>query len=79
MAFFQSQFPPPPVAKKVEHTMEMFGDVRIDNYYWLRDDSRTNPDILSYLRQENSYIDSIMNGLIPLQTPRIQFAVFGNV
>ncbi|KAI9108130.1 hypothetical protein K1719_021003 [Acacia pycnantha] len=56
MAFFQSQFPPPPVAKKVEHTMEMFGDVRIDNYYWLRDDSRTNPDVLSYLRQENSYL-----------------------
>ncbi|KAK4263440.1 hypothetical protein QN277_028843 [Acacia crassicarpa] len=62
MAFSQSQFPPPPVAKKVEHTMEMFGDVRIDNYYWLRDDSRTNPDVLSHLRQENSYTDSIMNG-----------------
>ncbi|KAI6676733.1 hypothetical protein NL676_037529 [Syzygium grande] len=29
----------PPAAKKVEHRMEMFGDVRIDNYYWLCDDS----------------------------------------
>ncbi|KAK2980350.1 hypothetical protein RJ640_029097 [Escallonia rubra] len=27
---------PPPVAKKVRHEMEMFGDVRIDDYYWLR-------------------------------------------
>jgi hypothetical protein len=34
--------PKPPVAKKVEYVMEMFGDTRIDNYYWLRDDSRTN-------------------------------------
>ncbi|BAT93623.1 hypothetical protein LR48_Vigan02g265200 [Vigna angularis] len=58
----QSHSPPPPVAKKVEHAMEMFGDVRIDNYYWLRDDSRTNPEVLSYLNQENAYTDSVMSG-----------------
>ncbi|ESQ30443.1 hypothetical protein EUTSA_v10011253mg [Eutrema salsugineum] len=52
----------PPVAKKVEHVMEMFGDVRVDNYYWLRDDSRCNPDMLSYLREENDYTDSVMSG-----------------
>jgi len=58
----QSHSPPPPVAKKVEHAMEMFGDVRIDNYYWLRDDSRTDPEVLSYLSQENAYTDSVMSG-----------------
>lgn len=52
----------PPVAKKVEHVMEMFGDVRVDNYYWLRDDSRSNPDMLSYLREENDYTDFVMSG-----------------
>lgn len=52
----------PPVAKKVEHRMELFGDVRIDNYYWLRDDSRTNPDVTSYLQQENAYTDFVMSG-----------------
>ncbi|ESW14728.1 hypothetical protein PHAVU_007G012500 [Phaseolus vulgaris] len=57
-----SHSPPPPVAKKVEHAMEMFGDVRIDNYYWLRDDSRTDPEVLSYLGQENAYTDSVMSG-----------------
>ncbi|RZB89644.1 Protease 2 isoform B [Glycine soja] len=57
----QSQSPPPPVAKKVEHAMEMFGDVRIGNYYWLRDDSRTDPEVLSYLHEENAYTDSIMS------------------
>ncbi|CAL0320663.1 unnamed protein product [Lupinus luteus] len=56
------QSPAPPVAKKVKHVMEQFGDVRIDNYYWLRDDSRTNPQVLSYLHQENNYTSSIMSG-----------------
>ncbi|XP_056164948.1 uncharacterized protein LOC130137511 [Syzygium oleosum] len=62
----------PPAAKKVEHRMEMFGDVRIDNYYWLCDDSRSNPDILSHLRQENAYTDSVMagNDLGMIQTER---------
>ncbi|KAH1231294.1 Protease 2 [Glycine max] len=62
----QSQSPPPPVAKKVEHAMEMFGDVRIGNYYWLRDDSRTDPEVLSYLHEENAYTDSIMSGANPI-------------
>uniref|UniRef100_K7LM15 Prolyl endopeptidase n=1 Tax=Glycine max TaxID=3847 RepID=K7LM15_SOYBN len=44
--------------------MEMFGDVRIGNYYWLRDDSRTDPEVLSYLHEENAYTDSIMSGRI---------------
>jgi oligopeptidase B len=52
----------PPVAKKVNHEMEMFGDKRIDCYYWLRDDSRSNPDLLSHLAQENSYTDFVMSG-----------------
>ncbi|XP_010541883.1 PREDICTED: uncharacterized protein LOC104815249 [Tarenaya hassleriana] len=52
----------PPVAKKVENVMEMFGDVRTDNYYWLRDDSRCNPEVLSYLREENEYTDLVMSG-----------------
>ncbi|ONI32147.1 hypothetical protein PRUPE_1G351200 [Prunus persica] len=54
--------PPPPMAKKVEHKMEMFGDVRVDNYYWLRDNSRSNPDVLSYLQQENAYTQFLMSG-----------------
>nr|POF06224.1 protease 2 [Quercus suber] len=49
------------MAKKVSQLMEMFGDVRVDNYYWLRDDSRSNPEVLSYLKQENHYNHSIMS------------------
>ncbi|KAL0420451.1 UNVERIFIED_CONTAM: Protease 2 [Sesamum latifolium] len=52
----------PPIAKKVKHDMEMFGDVRVDNYYWLRDDSRSDPQVLAYLREENAYTDHFMSG-----------------
>ncbi|KAF5177171.1 Prolyl endopeptidase [Thalictrum thalictroides] len=52
----------PPVAKKVRHEMKMFGDVRVDDYYWLRDDTRSNPEVLSYLHQENAFTDSLMLG-----------------
>ncbi|XP_058090244.1 uncharacterized protein LOC131236807 isoform X1 [Magnolia sinica] len=51
-----------PVAKKVKHAMEMFGDVRNDDYYWLRDDSRSDPEVLSYLKEENAYTDFVMAG-----------------
>ncbi len=36
------------------------GATRQDEYYWLRDDQRSNPDILAYLRAENAYADAIM-------------------
>ncbi|XP_052185758.1 uncharacterized protein LOC127797176 [Diospyros lotus] len=62
-AMSSSTFPgEKPRAKKVMHEMEMFGDIRIDNYYWLRDDSRSDPQVLSYLREENAYTDSVMSG-----------------
>ncbi|KAG0456887.1 hypothetical protein HPP92_022044 [Vanilla planifolia] len=47
---------------------EMFGDVRTDDYYWLRDDSRSDPEILSYLKEENDYTSQAMSGLITSET-----------
>ncbi|KAG7031880.1 Protease 2, partial [Cucurbita argyrosperma subsp. argyrosperma] len=64
----------PPVAKKVEHKMELFGDVRIDNYYWLRDDSRKNADVISYLQQENAYTDFVMSG-----TKQVEEQIYGEI
>ncbi|KAM0945285.1 putative oligopeptidase B transcription factor WD40-like family [Dioscorea sansibarensis] len=52
-----------PVVKKIPHVMEMFGDVRVDNYYWLRDDSRSNPEILAHLKSENEHTDLVMSGV----------------
>ena len=35
-----------------------------DYYYWLRDDKRTNKDVLNYLNDENTYTKKIMDFLI---------------
>jgi len=54
-----------PVAKKIPHRLEMHGDVRIDNYYWLND--RENPEVIDYLNQENAYREFVMAGTKDLQ------------
>ncbi len=42
-----------PMALKRPHKMEKFGDVRLDNYYWLN--ARENPEVIDYLHAENAY------------------------
>lgn len=61
----QSDFPPPPVAKKIAQTFQEFGHERVDNYYWIRDNK--NPDVLDYLAQENNYTNSVMSSTKELQ------------
>ena len=39
----------PPVTKKIKKKLITHGDERIDNYYWLRDDSRKSKEVLNYL------------------------------
>ncbi len=48
----------PPVAKKIPKKMEMHGDVRIDDYYWMNE--RENPEVLAYLNAENAYRETRM-------------------
>ena len=43
----------PPVANKIPKELEKFGEVRIDNYFWLKD--RENPEVIDYLKKENAY------------------------
>ena len=59
----------PPIADKIPKKLEKHGDVRIDNYYWMRltDEQRNDktPDahtqkVLDYLNAENDYFDSKM-------------------
>ena len=45
----------PPQPKKIPKIHIAHGDERIDDYYWLRDDTRKNPEIISYLEEENKY------------------------
>ena len=46
----------PPQAKKIEKELTIHGDTRVDPYYWLNE--RENPDVISYLEQENAYYQS---------------------
>ena len=47
----------PPIPKKIKKKLITHGDERIDNYYWLRDDSRKSKEVLNYLKEENRYSD----------------------
>lgn len=55
----------PPMAKIVPKVDTMFGDVRVDNYFWLRE--RENPEVRSYLESENNYTMLMMKPIEKLQ------------
>ena len=53
--------PEPPVAAKKPHDVRApHGAVRQDEYYWLRDDSREDPEMLAYIKAENAYADAVL-------------------
>jgi len=47
-----------PVAAVKPFELEKHGDVRLDNYYWLRE--RDNPEVIDYLESENEYTSHMM-------------------
>ena len=56
-----------PVAAKRLHEMALHGHTRVDEYFWLRDDTRKDPEILAYLEEENAYFDKMMEPVAGLQ------------
>ena len=60
----QDQQHEPEVAKKPME-LEIHGDTRVDEYYWLRE--RENPEVIRYLEAENEYADELMKGYSGLQ------------
>ncbi|WP_227395999.1 S9 family peptidase [Jeotgalibacillus aurantiacus] len=50
-----------PIAKREPFVHEIHGDVREDDYYWMRD--RSNPDVVEYLEEENAYYREVMTPL----------------
>jgi len=59
--------PAPPVAAVKPFTVQSPHGNRVDNYYWLRDDSRQSPDVLAYLAAENAHKDAMLAHTRPLQ------------
>lgn len=50
----------PPKADKRPYPMTRHGDTRVDDYYWLRDDERTDADVLNYLQAENAFTAAVL-------------------
>lgn len=61
----QSDFPKPPVAEMRADTFTLFGQQRIDNYFWMKD--KNNRKVIEYLKAENAYTDSVMASTKDLQ------------
>jgi len=57
----------PPVAAILPHEVPSPHGVRVDDYYWLRDDTRTSPDVLEYLRAEDAYRVAMTAAWKPLE------------
>ena len=55
----------PPVAKRVPHKLEQHGDVRTDDYFWIKD--KTDKEVLKYLQAENAYTAAVLKPTEKLQ------------
>lgn len=64
--------PDPPVAKIDPTSLEIHGDVRTDDYFWLRE--RDNPEVIEYLEAENAYTEAAM-----APTQELQDALFEEI
>ncbi|MEW5993565.1 MAG: S9 family peptidase [Candidatus Zixiibacteriota bacterium] len=60
------QLPEPPTAGVAAKVDTIYGEVRVDNYYWLRE--RDNPEVIGYLEAENAYTEAVMEHTEKLQS-----------
>jgi oligopeptidase B len=60
----------PPMVKVVPEQLEKHGDVRVDDYYWLRE--RENPEVIAYLEAENAYTEAVMAHTEDLQEKLVE-------
>lgn len=56
-----------PQAERRPQRLEAHGDVRVDDYAWLRDDSRSRPEVLAHLEAENRYAEAQLAAAAPLR------------
>jgi oligopeptidase B len=49
-----------PIAPKRPHVIEAHGHQRVDPWYWMRDDERTDEEILTHLHAENAYTEQVL-------------------
>lgn len=68
----------PPIAEQRPYVVESPHGNRQDPYYWLRDDSRTDPEMLAYLEAENAYYDSYRADYAEL-TAQVEQEIIGRI
>src|SRR5215510_2441202 len=59
-----------PVANKQPREITQHGQLRVDNYFWMR--YREDPEVLKYLHAEQDYLEEIMGHTKPLQETLFQ-------
>ena len=66
----------PPIADKIAINLEKHGDVRVDNYFWMRlsdaqknaiDKDAQTQKVVNYLEEENSYYKEVTKYTKPFQ------------
>jgi len=57
--------PSPPLARKIPKVDTLHGNIRVDNYFWLRE--KANPEVIRYLEAENGYTEAGLKHLEPLR------------
>lgn len=70
MSIQAQQDPAPPVAEKIPTELKKHGEIRIDEYYWLRE--RENQKVIDYLNAENDYTKAMMSPMEELQAKLVE-------
>jgi oligopeptidase B len=61
----EGQVAQPPMAKRIPQTDTLHGEVRRDDYFWLR--QKSNPEVRRYLEAENAYTEAGLSHIKPTQ------------
>lgn len=62
----RSTAPEPPEADKRDYVVSAPAGERNDPYYWIRDDSRADPEVIALLEAENAYTQAMLEDSKPL-------------
>ncbi|MDP8226708.1 MAG: S9 family peptidase [Candidatus Celaenobacter polaris] len=64
--------PKPPIAKKIPYETSIHDTILVDNYHWMKDKSRTDPEVIAHIEKENAYTDSVLFHTTELQEQLFQ-------
>ncbi|HDS09592.1 MAG TPA: hypothetical protein ENN73_05130, partial [Firmicutes bacterium] len=57
----------PPDAKKIPYSEVHHGVELKDDYHWMVDPEKKDPDVIKYIHEENAYTDEVLKHLEPLR------------